>query len=67
MDFPYTEYYCNQNHLMEMKFDLNGDKVDDFGIADKLGKPAIVIGYEFVKASPKKNIWKQKYVSNKTI
>ncbi|WP_295163639.1 hypothetical protein [uncultured Brachyspira sp.] len=43
--------------------DLNGDKVEDIVIVDRLGRPVIINGFKLVKANPYKKIW-QTCISN---
>ena len=43
--------------------DINGDKVDDVVIVDRMGFPIIVNGYKLVRASPYKKVYKKVYLS----
>ncbi len=43
--------------------DINGDKVDDIVIVDRMGFPIIVNGYKLVRASPYKKVYLSKHPS----
>ncbi|KAK8877939.1 hypothetical protein M9Y10_004702 [Tritrichomonas musculus] len=45
--------------------DLNGDKVEDIVIVDRLGRPVIINGFKLVKSDPYKKIWQTERIKNK--